>query len=253
MARDGLVTLCFHACVRRVSVRALQIGSLLIAACSSQSGTPNAPGSDSGSSNDANPGTDAPMDAPAMDSAAPETGSDAGTQDATDAPIRDVATQDTGTSDAGIGSCPTAMPTGNETSGGHTWTLVGQDDFTKDAPLGSFASDGSSVVYTGDHGMQWMEYGDGWPSTYTGGKVGYEPSQVQSVHDGVLDWFLHNVPSSGLIADLRHRYPRMPLVCSTAASAEQIELDSALRPDAILYKPFAPDELRATLDAFLAR
>jgi hypothetical protein len=84
------------------------------------------------------------------------------------------------------------MPNGNVASGGHTWTLEGQDDFTKPAPIGSFASSGSGIVYTGDHGMGWTEYGDGWSSTYTGGAPGYEPSVVQSVHNGVLDWYLHN-------------------------------------------------------------
>jgi hypothetical protein len=92
-----------------------------------------------------------------------------------------------------IGSCSTAEPSGSVTSGGHPWTLVGRDDFNKAAPLGSLASsNGNTVVYTGDQGLKWTEYGDGWPSTYSGGKEGYQPSTVQSVHDGVLDWYLHN-------------------------------------------------------------
>ena len=49
------------------------------------------------------------------------------------------------------------------------------------------------MVYTGDHGGKWVEYPDGWPSTYTDGKPGYQPAQVLSVHDGVLDFYLHNV------------------------------------------------------------
>ena len=69
----------------------------------------------------------------------------------------------------------------------------------------------------------------------------------------VVDYFLHNVPSSGLIADLRQRYPRMPLVCSTAACAEQIVLDPNVRPDAFLFKPFAPKDLRETLSSLLRR
>src|SRR5262249_24525442 len=84
-----------------------------------------------------------------------------------------------------------AMPNGNVSSGGHMWTLEGQDDFTKAAPLGSLASDGG-IVYTGDHGMSWSEYADGATSTNSGGAPGYEPSVVQSVHGGVLDWYLHN-------------------------------------------------------------
>ena len=92
-----------------------------------------------------------------------------------------------------IGSCPTPEPTGNVPSGGHTWTLVGKDDFNKAAPVGSFAtSNGNTVVYTGDQGLKWTEYGDGWSSTFSGSKEGYQPSTVQSVHDGALDWYLHN-------------------------------------------------------------
>lgn len=40
------------------------------------------------------------------------------------------------------------------------------------------------------------EYPDGWPSTFTGSKEGYQPSTVLSVHDGVLDFYLHD-DSSG--------------------------------------------------------
>jgi hypothetical protein len=68
------------------------------------------------------------------------------------------------------------------------------DDFTVNAPTGSWGTqDGSAVVYSGDHGCRWTEYPDGWSSTYTNGQPGYEPSQVLSVHDGMLDFFLHNV------------------------------------------------------------
>ena len=70
------------------------------------------------------------------------------------------------------------------------------DDFTVDAPMGSWndpTGTGNAVVYTGDHGCKWTEYPDGWPSTYTNGQPGYEPSQVLSVHNGVLDFYLHDV------------------------------------------------------------
>ena len=70
---------------------------------------------------------------------------------------------------------------------------MGSDDFTKAAAVGSLASsNGNAVVYTGDQGLKWTEYGDNWPSTYSGDKEGYQPSTVQSLHDGVLDWYLHN-------------------------------------------------------------
>lgn len=74
------------------------------------------------------------------------------------------------------------------------WNQIFVDDFTVNAPLGSWGtSDPSAVVYTGDHGGKWTEYPDGWPSTYTNGSAGYEPGQVLSVHNGVLDFYLHNV------------------------------------------------------------
>jgi hypothetical protein len=82
---------------------------------------------------------------------------------------------------------------------GRTYTLAGEDTFTKDVPVGSFAQ--SSVpdasylkpIYTGDHGLGWSAYPDDWPSTYTApGVEGYQPSTVLSVHDGVLDFYLHD-------------------------------------------------------------
>jgi two-component system, OmpR family, response regulator VicR len=69
----------------------------------------------------------------------------------------------------------------------------------------------------------------------------------------IVDYFLDNIPSSDLIAELRSRYPRTPLLCSTAAFAEQVKLDDeSLRPNAFLYKPFGANELRDTLNSLLA-
>jgi hypothetical protein len=88
------------------------------------------------------------------------------------------------------GACATPVPGDRQTIGGHDFALEGMDTFSEPAPLGSFTStDMNAVVYTGDHGMGWTEYPDGWQSTYA--PIGYEPSTVQSVHDGVLDFFLH--------------------------------------------------------------
>jgi hypothetical protein len=91
------------------------------------------------------------------------------------------------------GPCPTAPPGSALALGGRTYALEGMDTFTKAAPLGSFAqSSNNQIVYVGDHGMSWTGYGDGWSSTYSGGKEGYQPSTVLSVHDGMLDFHLHN-------------------------------------------------------------
>jgi chitodextrinase len=76
------------------------------------------------------------------------------------------------------------------------WHQIFLDNFTVNASLGSFAtSNASQVVYTGDHGGQWVEYPDGWPCGSS--SPCYEPGQVLSVHDGVLDFYLHNC-STGL-------------------------------------------------------
>jgi hypothetical protein len=99
------------------------------------------------------------------------------------------------------GSCPGPPPGGSQTLGTHTYALEGVDTFTKDAPTGTFAqssvghADANSLqpIYTGDHGMGWSAYPDGWGASYTGSGVeGYQPSTVLSVHDGVLDFYLHD-------------------------------------------------------------
>ena len=95
------------------------------------------------------------------------------------------------------GPCPSDPPGSSQAAGGHTYAFEGMDTFTRAAPVGSFAQAGADqIVYIGDHGMSWTGYGDGWRSTYSGGAEGYQPSTVLSVHDGVLDFYLHN-DSSG--------------------------------------------------------
>ena len=92
--------------------------------------------------------------------------------------------------------CPTPATGRTQSIGGKTYGLEGLDTFTKAAPLGSFAAKSpNQVVYRGDHGLAWTEYPDGWPSTYSaGGAEGYQPSTVLSVHNGVLDFYLHSDP-----------------------------------------------------------
>ncbi len=72
------------------------------------------------------------------------------------------------------------------------WTQVFAEDFTEgDVPLGGFPG----PIY----GTRWSEnYKDGWPDTAAqqqpkGQRTsGYYPSKVLSVHDGVLDMYLHS-------------------------------------------------------------
>jgi hypothetical protein len=91
------------------------------------------------------------------------------------------------------GRCPSPVPGQTQTLGHRTYVLEGLDTFTKNAPLGSLApAKANQIVYTGDHGMRWTGYPDGWPSTYSGRAEGYHPSTVLSIHNGVLDFHLHN-------------------------------------------------------------
>jgi hypothetical protein len=95
--------------------------------------------------------------------------------------------------EATVGRCPSSVPAQTLTLGHKRYAREGVDTFTKDAPLGSFAQrKANAIVYTGDHGLQWTGYPDGWPSTYSGHAEGYQPSTVLSVHNGMLDFHLHN-------------------------------------------------------------
>jgi len=62
----------------------------------------------------------------------------------------------------------------------------------------------------------------------------------------IVDYLVDNSPSSPLLAQLRRRYPQMPLISSTAAMPLQEDAGHA-RPDALLLKPFGAEELRKTL------
>jgi hypothetical protein len=104
------------------------------------------------------------------------------------------ATKPTGVTTPSFARCPKPATGRTQVIGGKIYALEGVDTFTKAAPLGSFASSNPNrIVYRGDHGMGWSEYPDGWPSTYSvKGAEGYQPSTVLSVHDGVLDFYLHH-------------------------------------------------------------
>lgn len=93
-----------------------------------------------------------------------------------------------------------AMPSGDVTSGGHTWHQVIAEDFTVDAPLGSWDDSGTltacpanadAVEYTGASGAQWTSY----PKCYlnTDHTHHYRSDQTLSVHGGQLDYWLHSV------------------------------------------------------------
>jgi beta-glucanase (GH16 family) len=69
------------------------------------------------------------------------------------------------------------------------WHQVFTEDFTTDVSTGSFPQAVSS---------KWSAYLDGWSDTSKNGT--YEPSQVLSVHDGVLDMFIHSANGVHMVA-----------------------------------------------------
>jgi len=82
-----------------------------------------------------------------------------------------------------------AMPRGDLDG----WRQIFYDDFTKQSEVGSWANtcDPDKIVYTGDYGQQWRTYPACYRDTYD--KRPYRPDQVLSVHDGMLDFHLHQV------------------------------------------------------------
>lgn len=73
------------------------------------------------------------------------------------------------------------------------WRQIFVDDFTRDAPVGSWANpcDPDRIVYTGAQGQKWRTYPSCYLDTYQ--RRPYRPDRVLSVADGVLNFHLHIV------------------------------------------------------------
>ncbi len=73
------------------------------------------------------------------------------------------------------------------------WRNIFWDDFTKDAPIGSWANatDGNKICYIGAQGQQWRSYPQTYLDTYQ--KRPYRSDAVLSVSNDCLNFFLHNV------------------------------------------------------------
>lgn len=84
------------------------------------------------------------------------------------------------------------------------WKEIFVDDFTTDAPVGSFANEGCNnprkVVYTGAEGTRWTAYPECYLDTFN--KFPYRADEVLSVHDGALDYDLHEVDGKRAGANL---------------------------------------------------
>jgi beta-glucanase (GH16 family) len=85
------------------------------------------------------------------------------------------------------------------------WKQVFAEDFTRAVPLGRFPAAVSA---------KWFAYPDGWRDTSGNGT--YYPSRVNSIHDGVLDWYVH---TEGALHMVSAPVPRLP---GSAAGAGQL-------------------------------
>lgn len=91
-----------------------------------------------------------------------------------------------------VGTAPVIddpLPTGNTGN----FRLIFAEGFDKDAALGSMGSDtdANKIVYTGTNGTRWRTYPKTYLDTYF--KRPYRSDKVLSVHDGTMDFWLHNV------------------------------------------------------------
>jgi hypothetical protein len=80
------------------------------------------------------------------------------------------------------------MPVGNIVSGGNKWIQIFADDFDTDVSIGGFPGTA--------YGKTWTAYGPGWPDTSHNGV--YDASKVISVHDSLMDMFIHTDTSTGI-------------------------------------------------------
>ena len=100
------------------------------------------------------------------------------------------------------------MPTGNPPG----WKEVFSDNFTTAAPLGSFShcTVGKTIMTSDCASLpasvasKLFAYPDGWPDNHFGQ---YTPSQVLSIHNNMLDYYLH---TSNGIHEVAAVVPKIP-------------------------------------------
>ncbi len=91
------------------------------------------------------------------------------------------------------------------------------DDFTTDVPVGGFSgcvANQVSLMTENCSGLpasvrsQLFAYPDGWKDTSGNGT--YEPSQVLSIHDGMLDYDMHTSNGVHMVAAVQPKIPTAP-------------------------------------------
>ncbi len=107
-----------------------------------------------------------------------------------------------------LGTPGTADPSGEPMPIGDRpgWHQVFADDFTTGVPIGGFSgcTHGVTPMESQCTGLpssvatKWWAYPDTWPDTQHNGQ--YYPSQVLSIHDGMLDYYLHTANGIHMVA-----------------------------------------------------
>ena len=101
------------------------------------------------------------------------------------------------------------MPVGNLPG----WRQVFASDFTADVPRGGFSgcTVGRTMMNSVCAGLpasvaaKWWAYPDGWPDTEHNGQ--YEPSRVLSIHNGLLDYYIHTADHVHMVAAVVPKIP----------------------------------------------
>jgi hypothetical protein len=101
------------------------------------------------------------------------------------------------------------MPVGNLPG----WNQVYTDDFNTSVPVGGFSgcTPRASLMTSNCTGLpasvqsQLFAYPDGWPDTSKHGT--YEPSQVLSIHDGMLDYDMHSADGMHMVSAVEPKIP----------------------------------------------
>lgn len=114
----------------------------------------------------------------------------------------------------------TGRPTAGDPSGVplplgdvHEWHQVFAQDFSTSVRTGGFSgcTRGATLVSSVCRGLpralraRWWAYPDGWPDTGDGAT--YSPSRVLSIHNGVLDYYIHSVDGRHLAAAVVPKIP----------------------------------------------
>jgi Glycosyl hydrolases family 16 len=95
-----------------------------------------------------------------------------------------------------------AMPVGDTTVSGQAWHQVFADNFpsNEDVALGSTCGDSTAFPHAANVSTKWTAYPYGWKGTPTWGS--YCPELTTSIHDGMMDIWLHSATVNGTMLHL---------------------------------------------------